>query len=70
MAAVPNAAAEDDAFTFDLGNIFYQNEVEVDELNGTFVGDSDLIDLMNRVNENNKEFQQKPPAVEPQADDI
>ena len=54
MAAVPNAVGEEDAITciFDLGNLFDQNDVEVNELDGTFVGDSDLLNLINDVSQN------------------
>ena len=30
MAAVPNAAAEDETLTFELGNIFEENSLEIE----------------------------------------
>ena len=50
MAAELNA--EDSSYFFDLGNLFNEENVEIEQLDGDYVQDSELNDLMNSVQQN------------------
>ena len=70
MDVDPNAAAEDDTCTFDLGELFGEKPVEIQPLDTDFIPDSDLNALMDQVRDNQTENQQNPPAVKSVADDF
>ena len=63
MAVDPNAIADEGTLTFDLGNVFEENTVEIEQINTAYIQDSDLINLMNNVGANNTKIQQNPGAA-------
>ena len=69
MAADPNAVADEGTLTFDLGNLFEENSVEIKQIDTTYIQDSDFINLMNDVGANNTKIQQNPGADVAIADD-
>ena len=68
MADVSQPNTDEPVISFDLGDIFNQNQAELDQLNVNDIPDSDLCQLMHLVNEDFLTLLQNTSAAKLQAD--
>ena len=58
MAVVPTDTTEETTLTFNLGLLFDENSVEVEQLDATYIQDSELVQLIENVNANSAQIEQ------------